>query len=421
MREGPSHGKGRWEIPVAAARGVGTADAAGRRRRNQCHSLPARGGEFDRNAGQRHEPLRHARFLPLEIWTAYGISSIKLGSVAGNGLGQTIGIVDAYNDPNIISDVAAFSTEFGLPQFNVGGPTFQVLNQSGGAIANQTGSPTSPTNAPKSGSYWGLEISLDVEWAHAIAPEANIILFEATNDSNSNLFTAVSTAGTYCSVVSMSWGGTEPSKITENSYDADMQHAGVTYLSSTGDSGAPGNYPSFSPYVIAVGGTTLTLNADNTWNNEVVWSNGSYATAAARAPMNPSRRYQNQVNPLTAHAIDRPPTSAFDGDENTGVSVIDTYDYSGWVEVGGTSLSCPCWAGLIAIADQLRAVDQLGPLTTATALTAIYGEYSMSTTPTRTAVSTTSPAATTRSAPPARRPEPATTCAAASARPSPMC
>ncbi len=332
---------------------------------------PGAGGSAVTPANTGTNPYGTPGFCPQQIWTAYGISSIRYGSVVGNGAGQTIGIIDAYNDPNIISDVATFSTEFGLPQFNVGGPTFQVLSQ--------TGTTTLPGNAAKTGlSLWGPEISLDVEWAHAIAPQANIILFEATSSTNSNLFTAVTTAGSYCSVVSMSWGGTETSG--ETSYDADMQHAGVTYLSSTGDNGAPGNYPGFSPYVIAVGGTTLTLNADNTWNNEVVWNDGTYATGGGQSKYESEPSYQELGGALTVQTTGKRqmPDVSFVGDENTGVSVVDTYDYGGWVELGGTSLSCPCWAGLIAIADQLRAVDQLGPLTTATALTAIYSEYSLS-------------------------------------------
>ena len=120
-------------------------------------------------------------FSPSQIQSAYGVN--VLAGEGGNGSGQTIAIVDAYDDPNIFSDAAAFNTQFGLPQFNVsGGPTLSVLNQTGG------------TSLPGSGARTGdaeVEESLDVEWAHAIAPQANIILFEANSLSMSNLMTAV--------------------------------------------------------------------------------------------------------------------------------------------------------------------------------------------------------------------------------------
>ena len=95
--------------------------------------------------------------------------------MAGTGSGQTIAIVDAYNDPDIVSDTAAFNTQFGLQQFNVaGGPTLTVLNQTGG---------TTPPTASGT-SEWAVEESLDVRMAHTIAPKANIILFEANSDSD---------------------------------------------------------------------------------------------------------------------------------------------------------------------------------------------------------------------------------------------
>ena len=128
------------------------------------------------------------------------------GGLAGTGSGQTIAIIDAYNDPNILSDAAAFSTQFGLQQFNVsGGPTLTVLNQSGGTSLPGT----DPDGHAER--HWEVEESLDVEWAHSIAPQANIILFEAASASTSNLMAAVKTAADYSgvSVVSMSWGGSE--------------------------------------------------------------------------------------------------------------------------------------------------------------------------------------------------------------------
>ena len=196
---------------------------------------------------------------------AYGVNQIMFGSVKGTGAGQTIAIVDAYNDPDIVSDAAAFSSQFGLPQFNTaGGPTFQVLNQTG---------TTSLAMVPNSGpGGWDVEESLDVESAHSIAPQANIILFEANSNSYDDLLAAEKTAASTpgVSTVSNSWGSSEFDG--EQSYDSDFVtpagHQGVTFLASTGDSGSPGGYPAYSPNVVAVGGTTLDLNAGGTYEAE---------------------------------------------------------------------------------------------------------------------------------------------------------
>ena len=182
--------------------------------------------------------------------TAYGVNLISFGGVQGTGKGQTIAIIDAYNDPNIIADAQTFSTQFGLPQFNGNGePTLQVLNEVGGTAL--------PSNVSPAGT-WDVEEALDVEWAHAIAPEANIILFEANTSALSDLAqanqSAAATAGV--SVVSNSWGYQElpnyPSY--DSSFLTPAGHQGVTFLASTGDSGSPALYPAYSPNVVAVGG-----------------------------------------------------------------------------------------------------------------------------------------------------------------------
>ena len=171
-----------------------------------------------------------APFNPAQIRAAYGIGNISFGSVTANGAGQTIAIVDAYNDPNIISDVVSFNSLYTLQQFNVtGGPTFKVENQNGQSTPL-------PSNATPGD--WDVEESLDVEWAHTIAPLANIILFEAVSNGN-DLYTATikaaSTPGV--SVVSMSWGGDETSSDLETSSDSmhfvtPAGHEGVTFVAS---------------------------------------------------------------------------------------------------------------------------------------------------------------------------------------------
>ena len=185
-------------------------------------------------------------YTPAQVRHAYGFDQINFGGVAGDGTGQTIAIVDAYDDPTIASDLVQFDWAFGLPN-----AVIQKVNQTGG----------SPP--PSASPTWGVEISLDVEWAHAIAPGARILLVEANSNSNADLFAAVSYAARQpgVSVVSMSWG--TPEFPTEANFDGVFTtpagHQGVTFLAAPGDNGSPASYPSASPNVIAVGGTTLTL------------------------------------------------------------------------------------------------------------------------------------------------------------------
>jgi len=294
-------------------------------------------------------------FTPTEIVQAYGVGNISFNGVSGNGSGQTIAIVDAFNDPTIIADANTFSGQYCLPEFNTGsGPTLTVLNQTGGT--------TLPANAP-SNDEWDVEESLDVEWAHAIAPQANIVLFEANSDNDSDVYATEVTAAAYpgISVVSNSW--TEGEFDGEQSDDAYFVtpggHQGVTFLASTGDGGAPGGYPAYSPNVIAVGGTSLTINGNGSYGGESGWSGSgggisSYETQPA---------YQNgNVNGLSS-TYRTIPDVAMDANPSTGVYVLDSFRWGSQLyEVGGTSVSCPLWAGLIAIADQGRVLNGLGTL-----------------------------------------------------------
>lgn len=310
-------------------------------------------------------------FTPTEIQSAYGISAIS--GMTNLGKGQTIAIIDAYNDSDIISDAKQFCTTFNyLPQFNTGGPTFTVLNENGGT--SLSGVPASGTSGT---SDWSLEESLDVEWAHSIAPHANIILYEANSDSFSDLLTAVDYAATHgASVVSMSWGGDEFSG--ENTYDSNFQTAGVTFVASTGDNGSPGGYPAYSPWVVAVGGTDLAypLGSGNAWNGETAWSDsgGGVSTQEPKQSWETSYGNLNPTNPLATATNRAIPDVSFQADvtASAGVAVYDSYDSSDWVNVGGTSVGAPCWSGLIAIADQLRVNNGFTTLSSVQAQTILY-------------------------------------------------
>jgi hypothetical protein len=317
---------------------------------------------------------------------AYGLGTYGSGGITGgivfgttpaDGAGETIAIIDAYDDPSASSDLNAFSAYYNLPQFNgTGQPTFQKLNQTGGT--SLPGVDTSGPYHTTGNSDWEIEESLDIEWVHAMAPKANIILFEA-NNTGSGLYTAVQTAAATTGVVavSMSWSG--PEFFGESSDDTayfttPSGHPGVTFLSATGDSGAYDSvnttvitpqYPAASPNVLAVGGTTLGVSG-NTWSSETVWGSGTNSGAGGGGGGGISS-YENQPSWQTAlagvsnySASNRVyPDVAADANPYSGVPIYDTYDFGAaapWAQYGGTSLACPLWAGMIALADEGRAI-----------------------------------------------------------------
>src|SRR5947207_2709588 len=210
-------------------------------------------------------------YTPSQIRAAYGFDQISIPGITADGAGQTVAIVDAYDDPNFVStgsanfnnsDLHKFDLAFGLQD----PPSFVKVNQTGG------------TTMPAADAGWAGEIALDVEWVHAIAPKANMVLVEANSSSTVNLIQAgvnYARNRSDVSVVSMSFGLNEYS--TETSMDTYFQtpsnHQGVTFLASTGDSGSPGGYPAYSPNVVAVGGTSLTMNrSTGAYTSESGWS-----------------------------------------------------------------------------------------------------------------------------------------------------
>jgi subtilase family serine protease len=320
-------------------------------------------------------------YTPAQIQAAYGFSQLYATKTASGqaltGTGQTIAIVDAYDDPNIAADLATFDSTFGLaalkPSARVGGgstPTFTEENESGQALAGTGGTGT----APSSDSGWALEISLDVQWAHAIAPGANILLVEANSSSFTDLFNAVQTAASTpgVSVVSMSWGSNEFSG--ETSYDSVFAgHPGVTFVAAAGDSGAlqGPEYPAVSPYVLAVGGTSLTASTTGTYSRESGWGNsyfGNYAYGSyffgGGGGGESSYESLPSYQPSSVHVGSKlytgitgrmSPDVAYDANPGTGVYIYDSVPYNGsagWWQIGGTSAGAPQWSALVALADQ---------------------------------------------------------------------
>jgi subtilase family serine protease len=283
---------------------------------------------------------------PSQVQAAYGFNNVKFGAVTGDGSGETIAIVDAFNDPTILSDLAKFDQQFGL----AAPPSIKVVNQNGG------------TTLPASDRGWSGEIALDVEWAHAMAPGANILLVEANSAFDSDLDAALDYARNASGVVvvSSSWGGGEYS--TESSEDVHFTtpsgHAGVTFTVAAGDNGTGAEYPSSSPNVLSVGGTTLRL-VNGAWSSESVWSGGG----GGQSLYEKLPSYQSGLG-LSRRGT---PDVAYDANPSTGFAVLDTYGDSGWVVFGGTSAGAPQWAAIIAIADQGRALAGQGSLSNAQA------------------------------------------------------
>lgn len=269
---------------------------------------------------------------PATIKSAYSFST---SSTAGSG--KTIGIVDAYDDPTAANDLSVFSSQYGLPACTTSNGCFTKVNQTGGS------------SLPKANSGWALEIALDIEWAHAIAPGASILLVEATSNSFANLLAAEDYAAAHAQYVSNSWGGSESSG--ESSNDSHFSQTGVSFFVSAGDAGLPAEYPSSSPNVISVGGTTLHFSGGN-FSSETGWTGGGggcsayeTATTAQSGFTNGGSHGYTQVNCNGKRAT---PDVSLDADPASGVSVYDTtrtQGQSGWFTVGGTSASSPMWAG----------------------------------------------------------------------------
>jgi len=258
-------------------------------------------------------------------------NSVTVNPSGGAG---AIAIVDAYHYRTAASDLAVFSAQFGLPQANL-----QVVFANGRQP---------PVNAD-----WNIEEALDIEWAHAMSPKAKIYLVEAASTSYANLLNAVSVARSLVlsaggGEVSMSWGGSEFS--AETSYDQYFKQSGVVYFAAAGDS--PGViWPSTSPYVVSVGGTSISRNpATGIFQDELAWQSGGGGPSIYEH--RPS--YQNGISGIVQGERGAPDVAA-DADPSTGVWV---YSYPNWYIVGGTSVSTPVWAGIVNAAGTFAPASQ---------------------------------------------------------------
>lgn len=287
---------------------------------------------IDKNGNPKVTTLP-AGYGPAQFLGAYNLNS---GTAFTK---QTIAIVDAYDHPRILSDLNNYSTTFKIPTMNScpvsngipSAPCFQKVNQNGG------------TAYPGTNAGWALEIALDVEIAHAVCQNCNILLVEANSNSYNDLMTAVDQARIMgATVISNSYGSGEFSG--ETSYDNHFNYPGLAITFSSGDGGYGTEYPAASQYVTAVGGTTLNMNG-NTYLSESAWSGaGSGCSSFENKPI-----WQKDPSCPKRTITD---VSA-DADPNTGAAVYDSVKYfgrSGWFKVGGTSLASPIIAATYALA-----------------------------------------------------------------------
>ncbi len=276
---------------------------------------------------------------PAELRNIYGLNKIT-----NLGQGQTIAIVDAYDDPYISKDADTFDKQF---MTTLGGSTSYYTAY--GAATSWLTKVYASGKKPAGNRGWGQEISLDVEWMHAIAPQAQIMLVEASSASYTALFQADSVAvKDGATVISNSWGGGEFSG--ETGYDSTFSTKGVTFVFSAGDSGVQ-EYPAESPNVLAVGGTTLSYNTTSyTWTGESGWSGGGGGVSAyeGKPSFQSGLSYSYRANPDISWVAD----------PNTGVAVYDSYGGYRWGQYGGTSVGAPSWSALLALANQGRVAAQ---------------------------------------------------------------
>jgi subtilase family serine protease len=287
---------------------------------------------------------------PASLACLYGLVTVTSGcnpttlTTVATGGSKAIAIVDAYDYPTALTDLTAYSKQFGLPAPTTA--TFTVAYQT-------TMKPRPDPDCAYYGGWdcWAAESALDIEMAHAMAPSAHIYLVEANSSSNADLLAAVTKAVALVKAagggeVSMSWGGSEFS--TEAKSDTTFTGANVVFFASSGDSEGT-IYPAVSPNVVAVGGTTISRNPSNlNYQGEITWEDtgGGYSTYEPR----PS--FQSSISTLVGSSRGVPDVAAV-GNPRSGVWVYNSYDtysngtFNAWNILGGTSVASPLWAGIV--------------------------------------------------------------------------
>jgi hypothetical protein len=264
----------------------------------------------------------------------HGLTAANLRSaygITGTGsAGRTVAVVDAMDDPNAEADLAVYRTAMGLPPCSTANGCFRKVDAHGG-----TGYPT-----PDAG--WSREIALDLDMISAACSDCHILLVEAATQDIPVLGAAVNYAASVPGVVAISnsWG--VPEQAQQTAWDAYFNHPGIAVTAASGDSGFGTVFPSVSPFVIAVGGTTLTRDTSPRGWAETVWS-GSGSGCSAYEPR-PAWQLGTGCSRRSAADV------SMVADPATGVAVYDSYQAAGWLQAGGTSTGAPFVAALYALA-----------------------------------------------------------------------
>jgi subtilase family serine protease len=306
-------------------------------------------------------------YTPAQIRAAYALPALPVtgaamtaAQAAQMGAGQTIYLVDAQNDPNAATELATFNQRFGLPACttlsipaNATLPlTTAPSNGCNFAVVYATVSGGMTATAPAYNAGWATEIALDVQWAHATAPLARIVLIEAPDGSLNSLLAAVGLANAMGNgVVSMSFGSPEGN--WTSSVDSAFTAANMSYVAATGDSGAGVSWPAVSQHVLGVGGTSLNAIGNGT-RSESAWA----GSGGGQSAYTPRPSYQSTAVPGIGTGAWRDVADvSFNANPYTGqyLAVIATNGALSWLSAGGTSLAAPQWAGVLAIADAIRA------------------------------------------------------------------
>lgn len=322
-------------------------------------------------------------YKPSEIYTLYNIPSSMQAAPSGVGVKrQIIAIVDAYGYSTAYNDLLNFCNTY----TSSSKPTLISATNVTQSILQTNNNPLTfnfciykMSNSLSANTGWAEEQALDCQWAHAIAPAATILLVQAVSSSTTNLNSAIAKAISLgASVISMSWGGGETSSINT---DTTFTNKNVVFVASSGDGAYysptfPIQYPASSANVLAVGGTTispLSISNSSIPRNEYVWNSEGFGISNYVA----QPTWQTPVVPTqtTTQKYRAVPDVVFVADPYTGVVI----NYAGsWYSIGGTSVSAPCWAGIIALANQQRvsASPSKPLLTNATLLPALYNSTS---------------------------------------------
>jgi subtilase family serine protease len=300
-------------------------------------SVPQRPGMMACNALERTDIAQSMALSPHATPDGYGPSDLTsaYNLPSGGGSGRTIAIVDAQDDPNAESDMAAYRAQYGLPACTTDNGCFSKVDENGG------------TNYPSPDSGWAGEISLDLDMVSAIAPNAHILLVEASSNGMDDLGTSVNTAVRLgAGYVSNSYGGSEDSSDVRSD-SRFFAHPGVAITASSGDSGYGPSYPAASTGVTAVGGTALKRDSSTRGWTESVWStSGSEGAGSGCSGVESKPSWQRDTGCARRTIAD---VSAV-ADPATGVAVYDSYQSGGWDVYGGTSVASPIIASVYALA-----------------------------------------------------------------------